>query len=146
MLSPTGPELGAVRMDILQLFLQISLIIGIGFGLWHFVAPYLHRWFHYMPGVPPHLIVAIEWTNFFFSLLLTGLSVLLFINIRELVAGNHLALQFYSLYCLLWFFRSAITAIKPWSGKYDWIFWLQFGIFTVIFLFSMLPFLFWRKN
>lgn len=55
--------------------LSISMLIG----LWHFFVPKMFRWYDYLPTQYENLIVGIDWTNYCFSLLLFGLSLLLII-------------------------------------------------------------------
>jgi lipid-A-disaccharide synthase-like uncharacterized protein len=55
----------------------IGLSLSALVGLWHFTVPYLFQWYSYIPNEYKNLIVGIDWTNFFFSLLLSGYSLLL---------------------------------------------------------------------
>ena len=86
-----------------------GLAISAAFGAWHFFIPYLFRWYSYIPDAPRNLVVSMDWTNLFLSLLLCGVSVLLIV----------------------------LTAIYPWS--YDWMFAAQITAFTIVFVLLVLP-------
>lgn len=60
-----------------------GLAVSLLFGLWHFVIPYQFDWFGYVPDAPRAVVVSIDWVNFFFSWLLTGLSTVLLVFRRE---------------------------------------------------------------
>lgn len=122
-----------VCMNKLVKGFQITgLILSILVGMWHFVAPGLHKWFSYIPDVPSSLVVSIVWTNFFFSLLLTGLSVLLLIFHKRISKDNPPLLWFYGFFVAVWLCRVVITIFMPMNG-YDVIFWGSMSVFIIIF-------------
>ena len=55
----------------------ITVVISALVGLWHFFVPWMFQWYDYLPMQYENLIVGIDYTNYCFSLLLFGLSVLL---------------------------------------------------------------------
>ena len=62
-----------------SILMKIGLTISMGFGLWHFIIPYQYKWYSYIPDAPRAIVVSIDWINFFFSLFLTGTSLILII-------------------------------------------------------------------
>ena len=61
----------------------IGLFLSTGVGIWHFSAPYLHKWYSYIPEAPTEIIVSIDYVNYFFSLLHTGISIILILLWKE---------------------------------------------------------------
>jgi len=128
-------------MKIIRLLYYTGATISLLFGIWHFFVPYLYEWFLYIPNEYENLIVGIEYTNFFFSLLLSGLSILLIVLGRKLFAGNKDVLTFYGLLVFTWFCRAAITFIIPWP--LEPIRWAAYGqqiAAFAIFIFLLVPF------
>ena len=124
--------------------LGLSLLVGV----WHFFVPAMFQWYAYIPGEYENLIVGIDWTNFFFSFLLTGLSLLLILRGKTILAGSKEALVFYGLSTCTWFFRVLITFIVPWP--LEPIAWAaygqQIGAF-VVFVLHIVPFIVvWRAK
>ena len=54
-----------------------TVITSMLVGLWHFFVPYMFQWYDYLPMQYENLIVGIDYTNYCFSTLLFGLSLLL---------------------------------------------------------------------
>jgi hypothetical protein len=79
----------------------------------------------------------VNWTNFFFSLLLSGVSVLLIFLHGEVVRGKRAALALYAFLTGVWLIRIVLTAVYPWS--YDWMFAAQITAFTLVFVLLLLP-------
>ena len=94
-------------------FYYIGTTISLLFGIWHFFVPYLYDWFLYIPAYE-NLVVGIKYTNFFFSLLLSGLSILLVVLGGRFFRGNRDVTIFYGLLVFTWFCRAMITFIIPW--------------------------------
>jgi len=88
--------------------------LSLAVGLWHFIVPQLFQWYEYIPPEYQSLIVAIDWVNFLFSLLLSGLSLLLIAFGRKMLTGNRDLLPFYAFLVLVWFSRVLLTFIEPW--------------------------------
>lgn len=114
-----------------------GLAISAAFGAWHFFIPYLLRWYSYIPDAPRNLVVSMDWTNFFLSLLLCGVSVLLIVLHREVMRRQRTALALYTFLTAVWLIRIVLTAIYPWS--YDWMFAAQITAFTIVFVLLVLP-------
>ncbi|MBD3213197.1 MAG: hypothetical protein GF311_11375 [Candidatus Lokiarchaeota archaeon] len=85
--------------------------------------------------------MAIVWTNFFFSLMLTGNSILLLILLQHIIEKEIIVLTFYGFMSLIWICRVIITIILPWFGTYDLIFWIQFLAFLGITVILIIPFI-----
>ena len=98
-------------MNKVKPFYYIGTTISLLFGIWHFFVPYLYDWFLYIPAYE-NLVVGIEYTNFFFSLLLSGLSILLVVLGGRFFQGNKDVMIFYGLMVFTWFCRTIITFIK----------------------------------
>jgi hypothetical protein len=61
----------------------VCLALSTLVGFWHFTVPYLFKWYSYIPAQYKNLVVRIDRTNFFFSLLMTGHAVILMIMRRK---------------------------------------------------------------
>jgi len=119
--------------------LTLSALVGI----WHFFVPYLYQWYSYIPNEYKTLIVGIDWTNFFFSLLLTGHSILLIIMKERIFNKNKEMFIMYGFMVFVWFCRAAITFINSWP--LEPIAWIAYGqqIATfIIFLLQFIPFVY----
>jgi heme exporter protein D len=125
-------------MEILYI---IGLILSALVGLWHFTVPYMFQWYSYIPSEYKNLIVGIDWTNFFFSLLLSGYSIILVFMRKKAFAKNREILTMYGFMVFVWFCRAAITFIEPWP--LEPIVWAAYGqqiIAFIIFLLQLVPF------
>ncbi len=108
-----------------KIFYYTGLSLSLLVGLWHFFVPAMFQWYRYIPGQYENLIVGIDWTNFCFSLLLSGLSLLLLLLGKKTFSGNKEVILFYGFLALVWLGRVAISFIKPWP--LDPIPWVAFG-------------------
>ena len=125
--------------------MMVLYVIGLSLstlvGIWHFSVPYLFQWHSYIPNENKSLIVGIDWINFFFSLLLTGYSLLLIIFRKKVFSKNKEMLIMYGFMVFVWFCRVAITFINPWP--LEPVAWTSYGqqiASLVIFLFQLIPF------
>jgi len=128
-------------MKLVKLSYYIGATISLLFGIWHFFVPYLYEWFLYIPSEYENLIVGIEYTNFFFSLLLSGMSILLIVLGRRFFAGSKDVFIFYGLLVFTWFCRAAITFVIPWP--LEPIRWAAYGqqiAAFAVFIFLLIPF------
>ena len=116
----------------------IGLTLSTGVGIWHFTVPYLFKWYSYIPEAPIEIIRSIDWINYFFSLLLTGLSIILIILVNKIFDKNKEALIFYGFLVFVWFNRIIVTIVLPWN--YDLIFISQLAAFIIIFVIQFIPF------
>lgn len=84
-------------------------------GLWHFFVPWMFQWYDYLPMQYENLIVGIDYTNYCFSLLLFGLSVLLIILGKKALSLNKEVMIFYLFLTVVWIFRAMLSSfIEPW--------------------------------
>jgi hypothetical protein len=117
----------------------VGFAVSMFFGLWHFIIPYQYRWYSYIPDAPRAVIVSIDWINFFFSLMLTGNSLILIIFRKRVYRKDSLALALYIFMLFVWFCRIAVTVIRPWSERFDTMLAVQVALFTIVFLLLLLP-------
>ena len=83
--------------------------------LWHFFVPWMFQWYDYLPMQYENLIVGIDYTNYCFSLLLFGLSVILILLGRRALAMNREVICFYFFLTVVWIFRACLASfIEPW--------------------------------
>lgn len=93
----------------------ITVILSALVGLWHFFVPWMFRWYDYLPTQYENLIVGIDYTNYCFSLLLFGLSVMLIILGKRAINQNRETIYFYYFLTVVWLFRACLTTfIEPW--------------------------------
>lgn len=93
----------------------ITLVTSALVGLWHFFVPWMFQWYDYLPMQYENLIVGIDYTNYCFSLLLFGLSVMLIILGRRALGVNREVIYFYYFLTLVWLFRACLASfIEPW--------------------------------
>lgn len=84
-------------------------------GLWHFFVPWMFQWYDYLPMQYENLIVGIDYTNYCFSLLLFGLSVMLILLGKRALELNKEVIYFYLFLAVVWLFRACLaTFIEPW--------------------------------
>jgi len=121
----------------------IGLVLSTTTGIWHFTVPYLFQWYSYIPKEYENLIVGIDYTNFFFSLLLTGYSILLLFFKNKVFNGNKEFFIMYGFMAFVWFCRVAITFVEPWP--LEPIAWVAYGqqiASIIIFLLILIPFIY----
>lgn len=100
---------------VLASLYYITVITSALVGLWHFFVPWMFRWYDYLPMQYENLIVGIDWTNYCFSILLFGLSVMLAILGKRALALNKEVIYFYFFLTAVWIFRACFAAfIEPW--------------------------------
>ena len=84
-------------------------------GLWHFFVPRMFRWYDYLPTEYENLIVGIDYTNYCFSILLFGLSILLVILGKRALSFHRDVILFYYFLTVVWVFRAMLASfIEPW--------------------------------
>ncbi|MEZ4383362.1 MAG: hypothetical protein R3A79_18680 [Nannocystaceae bacterium] len=120
----------------MRLSSTLGLVLSLAFGLWHFVIPYQFDWFGDVPDAPRAVVVSVDWVNFFFSLLLTGLSALL-LRFRRRLFRDPVARAFYGLLVLTWASRVVVTIVRPWA--YDAMFAAQLAVFAAVFALLAIP-------
>ena len=93
----------------------ITVVISALVGLWHFFVPWMFQWYDYLPMQYENLIVGIDYTNYCFSLLLFGLSVLLIMLGKRALAMNREVIYFYFFLTVVWAFRACLASfVEPW--------------------------------
>ena len=93
----------------------ITTIISALVGLWHFFVPSMFQWYDYLPTQYENLIVGIDYTNYCFSLLLFGLSIMLTFLGKKALAINCEVVYFYYFLTVVWIFRACLASfIEPW--------------------------------
>lgn len=93
----------------------ITVVTSALVGLWHFFVPWMFQWYDYLPMQYENLVVGIDYTNYCFSLLLFGLSVMLIILGKRALDLNKEVIYFYYFLTLVWLFRVCLaTFIEPW--------------------------------
>lgn len=114
-----------------------GLILSTIVGIWHFFIPYIYKWYSYIPNAPREITVSVDWINYFFSLLLTGISLLLLYMTKEIFSKNREVLIFYTFLVFVWLNRIIITIVHPWA--YDFMFAIELTCFSVIFSIMLIP-------
>ena len=98
-----------------QILYYVSVVISALVGLWHFFVPWMFQWYDYLPTQYRNLIVGIDYTNYCFSLLLFGLSVMLILLGKRALAMNREVIYFYFFLTVVWIFRACLASfIEPW--------------------------------
>lgn len=128
-----------IAVVFFNLACMISCIIGFG----HFFAPYMFKWYSYIPDAPIEIYQSINYINFCFSFLLSGFSLLLLIVQKRLFADLKDMKIFYVFFALVWFSRIIIQIIWPWPSALQ--IWLVTA-FTTEFMFILIPMLYFLKN
>ena len=99
----------------IEIIYYISVVISALVGLWHFFVPRMFQWYDYLPMQYENLIVGIDYTNYCFSLLLFGLSVMLIVLGKRALEMNREVVYFYLFLTVVWIFRACLASfIEPW--------------------------------
>ena len=99
----------------IKILYYISVVISALVGLWHFFVPWMFQWYDYLPMQYENLIVGIDYTNYCFSLLLFGLSVMLIVLGKRALEMNREVVYFYLFLTVVWIFRACLASfIEPW--------------------------------
>ena len=99
----------------IRLLYYVSVVISALVGLWHFFVPWMFQWYDYLPTQYENLIVGIDYTNYCFSLLLFGLSGMLILLGKRVLAMNREVICFYFFLTVVWIFRACLASfIEPW--------------------------------
>ena len=121
-----------------------GVIVSLSFGIWHFFTPMIYDWTSYIDNTYISLKQSILWINFLFSLFLTGHSLILLRFHHELFhpSTNHLFEWLNVMFLCIWLGRVGITIIFPFTGHYDYLFWIMECIFLLITLLIGIPILY----
>lgn len=99
----------------ISIIYYVTVVISALVGLWHFFVPSMFQWYDYLPKQYENLIVGIDYTNYCFSLLLFGLSVMLILLGKRALALNKDVIYFYFFLTVVWVFRACLASfIEPW--------------------------------
>lgn len=102
-------------MQKYKIVYYITVVVSMLVGLWHFFVPWMFQWYDYLPMQYENLIVGIDYTNYCFSLLLFGLSLLLVVLGEKALSMNKEVIIFYLFLTVVWIFRAALaTFLEPW--------------------------------
>ena len=102
----------------IKVLYYLSVVISALVGLWHFFVPWMFHWYDYLPMQYENLIVGIDYTNYCFSLLLFGLSVILILLGKRALAMNREVICFYFFLTVVWIFRACLASfIEPWPPQ-----------------------------
>jgi len=131
--------------------MAVLYIVGLSLsalvGLWHFAVPYLYQWYSYIPDEHKSLVVGIGWINFFFSLLLSGYSLLLIVMRKKVFSKNKEMVLMYGFMVFVWFCRVIITFINPWPLEpVAWVAYGQQIASFAIFLLQLIPLVYLLKK
>lgn len=120
----------------------IGIIASLFIGTWHFFVPVMFQWYHYIPTEYQNLIVGIDYTNLCFSLLLSGLSLILLLWNKKVFAKNKEALTMYGFITLVWVFRTLLTIFEPWPvDPIAWAAYLQMVGAVLVMIFLLVPYI-----
>lgn len=128
---------------IAMVFFNIACLISCFVGIGHFFAPYFFKWYSYIPDAPIEIYQSINYINFCFSFLLTGISLLLIIVQKQLFANLKEIRIFYGFFVLVWLSRVIIQVIWPWPSSLQ--LWLVIA-FTMQFIFTLIPLIYFLKK
>lgn len=99
----------------IRVLYYFTVVVSTLVGLWHFFVPWMFQWYDYLPKQYENLIVGIDYTNYCFSLLLFGLSLMLIILGRKVLSLNREVTYFYYFLTVVWLFRACLASfIEPW--------------------------------
>lgn len=121
---------------IARVLYNISCIFGGLVGIWHFFVPYSFNWFSYIPHAPIEIYQSINYINFCFSFLLSGMSLLLMLVQKKLFEGLKELQAFYLFFVLVWLSRVIVQIIWPWPSSLQM--WLVIG-FAMAFMSTLIP-------
>ena len=120
----------------ISVLFNVGLILSSIIGFLHFFAPYVFGWYSYIPDAPKEIYASIDYVNFFFSLLLTGLSIILLFMKKKIFAGSKEIYIFYVFLVFTWLCRVLITVVIPWPTALQT--WLIVG-FSTEFILTLMP-------
>ena len=124
-------------------FFNIACIISCIVGMLHFSVPTSFDWYSYIPDAPSEIYQSINYINFCFSFLLSGLSIILLMMQKQFFAHLNEATLVYLFFVLVWLSRAIIQIVWPWPSRLQ--LWLVIG-FSTQFILTLIPMLFVIQN
>ena len=104
--------------QIIKILYYVSLAISMLVGLWHFFVAHMFKWYDYLPMQYKNLIVGIDYTNYCFSALLFGISLVLILLGKSAFSLNRETIIFYTFLTVVWVFRACLAVfIEPWPWE-----------------------------
>ncbi|WP_099205417.1 hypothetical protein [Scatolibacter rhodanostii] len=88
-------------------------ILSLMIGILHFFVPWVFEWYSYIPSEYENLIVSIDWVNFCFSFMLSGISSLVLLWGKKVFTGNKEAITLLGFLTFVWIFRVFIAIVNP---------------------------------
>ena len=102
-------------MSKYKILYYCTTILSMLVGLWHFFVPVMFQWYDYLPMQYENLIVGIDYTNYCFSALLFGSSLLLVLWGKRVFTENKESKEMYFFLTIIWLIRASLaTFIEPW--------------------------------
>ena len=111
-------------------------------GVWHFFVPWMFQWYSYIPSEYEVLKVSINWVNLCFSLFLFGISLIMLLWGKKVLAYNKEAITIYGFLVTVWIFRVIIAVVNPCPPEAN--VWLSYGQFVgsiLIMIMMLIPFI-----
>lgn len=133
----------SIMRKLNSILFSVGLVISSLVGILHFFAPYAFAWYSYIPEAPREIYASIDYVNFFFSLLLTGLSLILLYYKKKIFEGSKEISTFYFFLVFTWFCRVLITIVIPWPTSLQR--WLIVG-FSTEFIITLIPAIYLLKH
>ena len=127
---------------VVKVSFNVACVVSCMVGLLHFFAPYFFNWYSYIPDAPIEIYQSMNYVNFCFSFLLTGISLLLIIVQKQLFADLKGLKIFYVFFVLVWLSRVFIQIIWPWPSSLQ--IWLVIAFITE-FVFALIPMIYFLK-
>ncbi len=120
--------------SLARILVAIGSGASIGFGIWHFFVPALWKWYSYIDGRAPELIVAVRAINVFFSLCLVlfGIMNVLFVFGRK--SNRYSIVILLAATSILWVTRVVFQVIHPQGSMNPAI---QYGMLAAFVMISL---------
>ena len=130
-----------------KVFYYIGVLMSMLMGVWHFFVPRMFQWYSYIPREYEVLVVSINWVNLCFSLLLSGISLILLLWHKKVLACNQEAITIYGFLVIVWIFRVIIAIINPCPPEANvWLSYGQFAASVFIMIMLLVPFVVIKKQ
>lgn len=108
-----------MRINTMKSLYVLGLLISLSIGIEQFFFPYIFGCFSYIPEAPIQITTAIKYINFFLSLSISGISIILLRTTKKLFETKPGLLTLYAFFVFFWFCRAVSIIILPFTGRYD---------------------------